>query len=175
MSYNPNVPKSGQTLGFTRDPIRTNFQQIQTVIDINHVDFGEANQGKHFKLDMPDQSSSIPSSVADEITAYSRTQSSITMPYYKRDAIATVFPLAPIKAMARFNRLTATTGTIAEGFNLTIDTITTGTVTFTITNQMRTTNYLIILTPSAVPTIVSESSFSVASGNLTFSIILLET
>jgi hypothetical protein len=77
--------------------------------------------------------------------------------------------------MARFNRLTATTGTIAEGFNLTIDTITTGTVTFTITNQMRTTNYLIILTPSAVPTIVSESSFSVASGNLTFSIILLET
>ena len=47
MTYNNNVPISGQSLDETRDPIRGNFQLIKSGFDQDHVDFDDANAGKH--------------------------------------------------------------------------------------------------------------------------------
>ena len=47
------LPTAGQSLNVTRDPIRNNFQSIQTCFTVDHVDFGIADQGKHNKVTLP--------------------------------------------------------------------------------------------------------------------------
>ena len=55
MTYNNNVPQSGQTLGNTRSPINTNFSLIASVEAVNHVAFNSSGAGKHKFLQMPEQ------------------------------------------------------------------------------------------------------------------------
>lgn len=57
MSYTSNIPLSGESLGSTRDRINQNFQQIDTVLAVNHVPFNDAGEGKHKFLQMPEQAS----------------------------------------------------------------------------------------------------------------------
>lgn len=64
MTYQPNVPVSGDSLGSTRDIIRTNFQEIASVVAINHVAFNETGEGKHKFLQMPENSA--PTTAANE-------------------------------------------------------------------------------------------------------------
>ena len=71
MTYTPNIPQTGQSLGSTRDPIRTNFQQIDAVNSINHESFDTANKGKHKFLQMPEQSTA-PTTAADEGGLYTK-------------------------------------------------------------------------------------------------------
>ena len=65
---------SGESLGGTRDRIRTNFQQIFDTNSINHEAFNTANKGKHKFLQMPEivtqTPSTIPSTAADEGALY---------------------------------------------------------------------------------------------------------
>ena len=56
MTYTRNIPISGDSLGGTRDRIRTNFQVIFDKFAINHLDFDEVGSGKHKFLQMPRQS-----------------------------------------------------------------------------------------------------------------------
>lgn len=53
-----NVPLAGQTLAQTRDPIRNNFNSINTAFNVNHVDFGLADQGKHKWVTLINQAAS---------------------------------------------------------------------------------------------------------------------
>lgn len=53
MTYTANVPQSGQTLGFTRPLINSNFQVINTAFAVNHVAFNVAGAGKHKFVEMP--------------------------------------------------------------------------------------------------------------------------
>ena len=69
--YTENIPISGDTLGGTRDRIRTNFQLIASVEAINHVAFGSLGQGKHKFLQMPEQASA-PTTAANEGGFYSK-------------------------------------------------------------------------------------------------------
>lgn len=69
MSYSPNLPVSGDTLGGTRDRIRTNFQEIDSVMAQNHVAFNNADEGKHKFLQMPVQASA-PSTGTSEAAFY---------------------------------------------------------------------------------------------------------
>lgn len=76
MPYNNNVPPaSGGTLSGTRDPIRNNFTQIQTVSNVNHVDYDDADQGKHKFLQMPTQGSA-PTTAATEGGLYVKNNGS---------------------------------------------------------------------------------------------------
>lgn len=47
MTYNVNVPQSGQSLAQTRDPIQKNFSLIQTAISQDHNAISATGQGLH--------------------------------------------------------------------------------------------------------------------------------
>jgi hypothetical protein len=86
------VPNSGQSLGQTRDAIRTNFSVLQTTIDQNHVDLNLANKGKHYVIQMP-VTASIPVAplppgglVANEANIYAKTSSAASQIFFSPDA-----------------------------------------------------------------------------------------
>lgn len=47
MTYIPNVPLSGQTLGQTQGPIKTNFTLLNTTIGVDHNSMNDASTGYH--------------------------------------------------------------------------------------------------------------------------------
>jgi len=64
------LPTAGQSLNVTRDPIRNNFQYIQTSFTTDHVDFNVANTGKHNQLTFPRQGA-VPATAATDVKLYS--------------------------------------------------------------------------------------------------------
>ena len=71
MSYTPNVPLSGQSLGGTRNPINTNFQVINTAFGVNHIALTDIGAGKHLFLQMPQQLTA-PSTASNEGGVYTK-------------------------------------------------------------------------------------------------------
>lgn len=55
MTYTLDVPVTGNTLGGTRDIIRTNFQRLSVVFDNNHYTYNNSNEGKHRTVQLPNQ------------------------------------------------------------------------------------------------------------------------
>ncbi len=53
MSYQQNIPAATDVKSQSQADIQGNFQAIKTLIDVNHVTFGAANQGKHDKVSFP--------------------------------------------------------------------------------------------------------------------------
>lgn len=75
MTYTTGIPVSGDSLGGTRDRIRTNFEEIATVTAVNHVAFNSLGEGKHKFLQMPEQASA-PTTAADEGGFYAKVGAS---------------------------------------------------------------------------------------------------
>jgi hypothetical protein len=72
MAYNANIPQPTDQLSDSQADLLANFQAIQTLIDVNHYDFNNANQGKHFIVSMPPQASAPPVAfAAGEVGLYS--------------------------------------------------------------------------------------------------------
>lgn len=93
MTYNPNLPSTGQSLGFTRDPIRTNFQLIATTfanaMQPNHNAINSAGAGKHIFVQMPVQTTGAANlPLASEGGMITQTVSGSSELFYVRDAIA---------------------------------------------------------------------------------------
>lgn len=59
MSFTPNIPASGQTLGNSRPQVLANFATLRTTISNatqpNHIDVNNAGAGKHIFVQMPVQ------------------------------------------------------------------------------------------------------------------------
>ncbi len=55
MAYNPNIPQSTDALSQSQLDLLANFQALQTLIDVNHVDFASGDQGKHKWVTFPVQ------------------------------------------------------------------------------------------------------------------------
>lgn len=82
------VPKSGQTLGQTRDQIRENIQALNASLELNHVGLDQGAQtGKHKFVEMPNQGSA-PTTIAGESSIYSKVGTSGSQLYLIRDAVA---------------------------------------------------------------------------------------
>lgn len=176
MTYNPNIPAANDVLSDSQGQIQGNFQRADSSFGTDHYEFSNltTNNGKHKKVTWLDQSAAIPAAEPNAVLAYANTQSAITMPYYKRDNLATVFPLAPIKAYATF----ALTGApkpylavIDDGFNVATITISapgSGTATIALSNPMRTITYGVLVFSSGglgvnfKYTIINNSSFAIS-------------
>lgn len=79
MPYNPNIPQAADLLSQSQGDILANFQALQTLIDVNHVDFASGDQGKHKWVSLPVQGAS-PVTAATEIALFSRTSALTTVP-----------------------------------------------------------------------------------------------
>ena len=74
MAYNPNIPLATDQLSQSQSDIEGNFQAIQTLIDVNHVDFSDgADMGKHWVINLPVQTG-LPGSqfAAGEVGLYNQ-------------------------------------------------------------------------------------------------------
>lgn len=60
MAFNPNIPQSTDLLSQSQSDLLNNFQAIQTLVDVNHVDFASADQGKHKWVTFPSQGATPP-------------------------------------------------------------------------------------------------------------------
>ncbi len=47
MTFTSNIPQSGQSLGQTRDSVRNNFGNYNTVVSVDHVAPNASGQGQH--------------------------------------------------------------------------------------------------------------------------------
>lgn len=72
------VPNSGQTLGGTRDQIRSNISALKASLAVNHVDLDLANVGKHKFMQMPSQAAA-PATAADELALYVKTPAGVRL------------------------------------------------------------------------------------------------
>ena len=84
------LPNSGQTLGASRPFINTNFSLIQSVFDVNHVDFNATGAGKHKFVQIPVGS---PTNVAGEGTLYTVTLGGETQLAYLTDGQGKAYQL----------------------------------------------------------------------------------
>ena len=81
MPYNPNIPQPTDQLNQSQDDILQNFQAISTILNINHVDFGAADQGKHKWVTLPSQGAIPPAGsgfAAGELGIYNATNATTT-------------------------------------------------------------------------------------------------
>lgn len=53
MAFQPNIPAATDIKSQSQSDIQGNFQAIQTLVGINHVNFGAADQGKHNLVTFP--------------------------------------------------------------------------------------------------------------------------
>jgi hypothetical protein len=75
-TYNANIPQPTDQISQSQDQILQNFQAIQALIDINHVDFASGDQGKHKWVTLPNQAAIPPAGsgfAGGEIGAYNAT------------------------------------------------------------------------------------------------------
>jgi len=72
MAYNPNIPQAGDIISQSQAQILQNFQEINTLIGVNHIDFSDpTNEGKHKFVTMPEQGSD-PVTGATELALYAK-------------------------------------------------------------------------------------------------------
>lgn len=72
MAYKNNIPQGSDVLSQSQDDILNNFAGIKTLVDVNHVTFDAADQGKHTFLELPVQSP-VPTTGAGEVGLYCQT------------------------------------------------------------------------------------------------------
>lgn len=71
MAYNNAIPQASDKPSASQPQILANFAAIKTLIDIDHVTFDVAGQGKHNKISMPVQTAT-PAIVAGENCIYNK-------------------------------------------------------------------------------------------------------
>jgi hypothetical protein len=71
MPYNANIPQPNDELSQSQDEMLNNFQSISALINVNHIDFNGATQGKHKWVSLPNQVLA-PQALADELVLYTK-------------------------------------------------------------------------------------------------------
>ena len=71
MAYNNAIPGANDLLSQSQSDILQNFAAIQTFIAVNHETFGDANEGKHKFVSLPEQVAA-PTTAVNEIALYTK-------------------------------------------------------------------------------------------------------
>ncbi len=85
MSFTPNIPQIGQSLGNSRPQILNNMAVLRSTIATNHYDVNDAKAGKHKYVEMPVLSVIPPGLAASEGTLYVKSVSSRRELFYTND------------------------------------------------------------------------------------------
>lgn len=65
MAYQANIPQASDSLSQSQSDIQNNFGAIQTLVNIDHVDFASTDQGKHKKVTFPLQGAAPAFSIGE--------------------------------------------------------------------------------------------------------------
>jgi len=78
MAFTTNVPNANQRISATQQPIKDNFGEIDTLVNVNHVGFNTGDAGKHKFLQMPEQGAA-PTTAANEVGLYAAVGATSTV------------------------------------------------------------------------------------------------
>lgn len=104
MAYNNAIPAANDLLSQSQSEIQENFSQIQTLIGINHINFGATGSGKHLYLQMPEHAA--PTTAVNEAGFYANVgaTSGVTELYFKReDPPGTIIPMTEMVSQTATN------------------------------------------------------------------------
>ncbi len=73
MSFNANIPQPTDIPANSQPQLLANFQGINTLINVNHIGFDLADQGKHKWVSFPDQVLAVPTTLNTEVALFSST------------------------------------------------------------------------------------------------------
>lgn len=71
MAYNANIPQAGDQISQSQGQLLQNFQAINTLVNVNHVDFASADAGKHKFVTFPEQGGN-PGTGAAEVALFAK-------------------------------------------------------------------------------------------------------
>jgi len=71
MPYNGTIPQPADQISTSQGEMLINFADIQTLIQVNHVGFNVANQGKHKYVTFPNQAAA-PATLANEVNLFAQ-------------------------------------------------------------------------------------------------------
>lgn len=83
MAYNSLIPQPNDLLSQSQSEIQQNFAEIQTLIGVNHVNFGAAGAGKHNFVTMPEQGV-IPTTGSNEGVLYTAQVAGQTELFFRK-------------------------------------------------------------------------------------------
>lgn len=79
MAYQSNIPQPTDQISVSQADILNNFIALSTFLNINHVDFASADQGKHKFVSFPVQAVA-PVTTGTEVALYSKTSALSGLP-----------------------------------------------------------------------------------------------
>ena len=144
--YNPNIPAANDLLSADQGPMQENFQSIQTLIDIDHVDFVQGQFGQHKQVNLSiDQAATPLAGAKGVLYANTDTQTSLSQVFYQPAGTSIPFlMLSAIKAFGSFQGSTSGTSTICA-FNAAAS-VTSGSYTITLNaGVLSNTNAVVII------------------------------
>lgn len=85
MAYNSAIPQATDFISTSQQDILNNFSAINTFVNVNHVAFNGADQGKHLYLQMPEHAA--PTTGGNEAGLYANVgaTSGVTELYFRRE------------------------------------------------------------------------------------------
>lgn len=189
--YTPNIPQPGDNPSDSQDQILENFQTLETLYGTSGDHYSWTNtapgeSSRHAKVTFPGlptasaPGNTLPTTTLGSAAMFGQTRDNQTTPFLTRDGLAptapltNIWPLMPIKAYASFNVTGSSTGAILDSFNISSAVVSTVagvvTVTFTITNAMRTvTDYGVLISLNSSITTASKYFYTVTNAT-TFAI-----
>ena len=90
MSYNPNIPTSAQIPSQSQFDFLTNFGQLNTVFNVDHYTYNEANanlRGKHLHTIFPN--GAAPATIASEVALYAKLVSAASQLFFRPESAGT--------------------------------------------------------------------------------------
>ncbi len=94
MTYNPSIPAADDLISESQGQLLTNFTQLNTVFDIDHVAFNDgtaANRGKHNQVTII-QGASDPTTLANENALYSKDDGGSQL-FFRKESDGTVIQM----------------------------------------------------------------------------------
>jgi hypothetical protein len=92
--YDENIPQPTDTPAASQPQLLANFQAINTLVNVNHVEFDDPDQGKHKWVSMPDQAVA-PATAAAEVAIFGFTspETGATELYFRKPSSGDQIPM----------------------------------------------------------------------------------
>lgn len=96
MTYNPAIPQATDIPAQSQADMLTNFSQLNTIFDVDHVPYNDAtaaNRGKHDKSTYVEITPD-PTTVANEIALYSKEAATVSELFLRREGNGNVIQMS---------------------------------------------------------------------------------